>query len=268
MTRKANLRWLAALPLCPLLYYGAYFALRGPRPANPQIIAHRGGPAYAPENTLAAFKHAIEMHVDWLEMDLHQTKDGTLVVIHDASVDRTTDGSGLVAELTLAQIRALDAGNGEQIPTFEEVLALVQGSGVGVLPELKAAGMERELLRLLAAAEYTPRTVVQSFSAQALETLQALDPEIQVCRLYGFEVLKLPQPESAHYLAPPAEAVLLNPWQIRQAHAAGRQVFVWSGGLEHPLITRLLLALGVDGLMVNDPATLIEILSTDCTDAE
>ncbi len=260
MRRKENLRWLALLPLCPLLYYGTYFILRGPRPANPQIIAHRGGPAYAPENTLAAFKHALEMHVDWLEMDLHQTKDGALVVIHDASVDRTTNGSGLVAELTLAQIRALDAGDGEQIPTFEEVLALVQGSGVGLLPELKAAGMERELLRLLETAEYTQRTVVQSFSAQRLETLQTLAPEIQVCRLYGVEMLNLPQPESARYLAPPATAVLLNPWQIRQAHAADRRIFVWFGGLEHPLIMRWLLALGVDGLMINDPSALAEIL--------
>ncbi|MEA3308756.1 MAG: glycerophosphodiester phosphodiesterase family protein [Chloroflexota bacterium] len=266
MTRKENLRWLSLLPLCPLLYYGAYFTLRGPRPANPQVIAHRGGPVYAPENTLAAFKYAIEMHVDWLEMDLRQTKDGQLVVIHDASVDRTTNGSGLVKELTLAQIRALDAGDGEQIPTFEEVLALVQGSNVGLLPELKAAGMERELLQLLKAAEYTQRTLVQSFSAQTLETLQTLNPEIQVCRLYGIKVLNLPQPESAHYLAPPAEAVLLNPWQIRQAHAADHQVFVWSGGLEHPLILRVLLALGVDGLMVNDPLPLLEILSADCAD--
>ncbi|MDH5508339.1 MAG: glycerophosphodiester phosphodiesterase family protein, partial [Anaerolineae bacterium] len=88
--------------------------------STPQLIAHRGGKTYQPENTLAAFKQAIADGVDQLEFDVQMTKDGVLVVIHDEEVDRTTNGSGLVADLTLAEIQALDAGGGERVPTFAE----------------------------------------------------------------------------------------------------------------------------------------------------
>ena len=122
-----------------MLNYGVYLILRGPLPLDPQLIAHRGGAAYAPENTLAAFRRGIVDGADWLEMDVQMTKDGALVVIHDETVDRTTNGRGQVGDLTLAQIRALDAGQGERVPTFDEVLALVKKSGVGLMPEAKSA---------------------------------------------------------------------------------------------------------------------------------
>ena len=89
---------MLVLVLLLLLYYGAYFVSRGTLPTDPQLIAHRGGPVYAPENTLSAFRNAIETGIDWLEMDVQMTKDGTLVVIHDESVDRTTNGSGNVKD--------------------------------------------------------------------------------------------------------------------------------------------------------------------------
>ena len=85
--------FLAAL----LAYYGLYFILRGPLSPNPELIAHRGGPVYEPENTMAAFRHAIAAGADWLEFDVQRTRDGVLVVFHDESVERTTDGSGKVA---------------------------------------------------------------------------------------------------------------------------------------------------------------------------
>src|SRR5512137_114803 len=105
-----------------------------------QIIAHRGGPAYAPENTLAAFRHAITLGVDWLELDVHLSRDGEVVVIHDETVNRTTNGVGRVADLSLAELRALDAGagGGERVPAFTEVLTLAKEAGVGLLVELKS----------------------------------------------------------------------------------------------------------------------------------
>jgi glycerophosphoryl diester phosphodiesterase len=250
------------LILIPLLYYGSYLALRGPLPPDPQLIAHRGGPAYAPENTLAAFRNAIKVGVDWLEMDVQTTQDGALVVVHDETVDRTTDGTGEVRDLTLEQIRAFDAGNGERVPTFDEVIFLAKEAGVGILPEAKAVhlypGIEAKMVQAIVEADYVQKTVVQCFEPQALDTIKELNPDIQGCPLYGLWELDLsgPQPGEAKILCPMAEMVILNPWMIKQAHAEGRKVFVWFGVIEHPVVMRFILALGADGLMVDDPVAL------------
>ncbi len=89
------------------------------------IIAHRGAKEYAPENTLLSFKKALELDVDFIEFDVHALKDGSLVVIHDDTLDRTTNGHGYVAEKTLSEIKGLDAGMGEKIPTLEEALDVI-----------------------------------------------------------------------------------------------------------------------------------------------
>jgi glycerophosphoryl diester phosphodiesterase len=254
------------LLLLLLLNYGVYLILRGPLPLDPQLIAHRGGAAYAPENTLAAFRRGIIEGDDWLEMDVQMTKDGALVVIHDETVDRTTNGRGQVGDLTLAQIRALDAGQGERVPTFDEVLALVKKSGVGLMPEAKSAhlypGIETKMVQAVVEADYVDETVIQSFQPQALDTIHALNPNVQLCALYGLWQFRLSgtQPGQARIVCPMAEMVLLNPWQLKQAHVEGRQVFAWFWILEHPVVMRLLLTLGVDGLIVDDPAALRNIL--------
>ena len=112
--------------------------------ARIQVLAHRGASAYAPENTLPAFRLAIEQRADWLELDVQQTKDGQLVVFHDLRMERTTNGTGALRDLTLDQVRQLDAGRwygprfaGERVPTFEEVVALAQEQGVRIFPEVK-----------------------------------------------------------------------------------------------------------------------------------
>ncbi len=264
---KSILRYLLiAIVAIPVFHYGAYFLLRGEKPAQLQVIAHRGGTIGTPENTLAAFENAIALGVDWLEMDVQRTRDGTLVVIHDTTVDRTTDGTGRVGDLTLAQLRALDAGGGERIPTFAEVISLAKAAGVKILPEAKSPqlypGLGAEMAAMLAENGYVQNSAVQSFSAAALADIHAVNSDIQLCRLYGRKTfsLKDPQPSSVQILCPMALPVIINPWMVKQAHADGRRVFVWLGDLERPAILRLLLAIGVDGLMVNDPAQLLKIV--------
>ncbi len=257
---------LLAILAIPLLYYGAYFLFRGEMPANPQVIAHRGGTLDTPENTLAAFENAIALGVDWLEMDVQRTRDGVLVVIHDTMVDRTTNGTGKVGDFTLAQLRALDAGNGEHIPTFEDVISLAKIAGVKILPEAKSpqlyAGLGADMATMLAESDYVQNSAVQSFSVDALREIHVANADLQLCRLYGRKTFSLrdPQPIAARILCPPALTVLVNPWMVKQAHTGGRQIFVWMGDLENPVTVRLLLAMGVDGLMVNDPAQLLEIV--------
>jgi glycerophosphoryl diester phosphodiesterase len=228
-----------------------------------QVIAHRGGPAYAPENTLAAFKNAIAMGVDGLELDVHLSRDGEVVVIHDETVNRTTTGAGRVADLSLADLRVLDAGQGERVPTFNEVLTLAKTAGVELLVELKSPhlypGLESRVAQAIVAADYVNKTIVQSFDPHSVATVHALNPALSLCQLYEWRLFS--PPPGVGYIAPLAEKLLLNPWLVRRAHAEGRQVFVWFGRFKHSLALRLLLTLGVDGLIVDDPLALVRILS-------
>jgi len=219
-----------------------------------------------PENTLAAFQHAIEVGTDWIEFDVQRTQDKVFVVFHDETVDRTTDGSGFVEEMTLEQILELDAGNGEQVPTFEQVIALAKDAGVGIMPEAKSPerypGLAENMVTVLEKEGYVNRTVLQSFDPGSLLSVRGENPALAVCPLSGLWQFDLsdPQPDDAEMVYPMAEMVLLYPWMIRQAHQDGRKVFVWFGIIERPLVMRILLAMGADGLMVDDPAALAEIL--------
>lgn len=243
-----------------LIYYGSYLLDRGYIPARPLVIAQRGNAAHTPENTLAAFRSAVDAGADWLEMDVQMSDDGHLVVIHDATVDRTTNGSGRVADLTLAQLQALDAGNGEQIPTFASVLELAQATNTIVMAEAKSSelypGLEGKIIEALAAANYTDKAVVQSFDEASLIRLRELSGELPLCAMYGLGHFNLSgaQPGNAGAVCPMAEMVLLYPWMIHQARDEGRQLFVWFGAWEYPWTVRLLVEFGVDGVIVDDPA--------------
>jgi len=119
----------------------ALLTMIAPTPAPPvpvTIVAHRGLGEGLPENTLAAFKHSIDHGVQIIELDLRVTRDGQLVVLHDLTLDRTTDCSGAAADMTLARIRQCDAGHGERVPTFAEVIALVRGTPVRILADVKS----------------------------------------------------------------------------------------------------------------------------------
>ena len=267
-TRRISLRqrsWgcLAIIVAIPLVYYSVQVALRTPPMTSIQIIAHRGGPKYAPENTLAAFRNAIAQGVDGLEFDVQMTKDGELVVIHDETVDRTSNGVGAVRELTFEQIRALDVGNGEKVPTFKEVVELAKANGVQILPETKSAhlypGIEEKLLQVLDETNYLDQTIIQSFEADSLDTLHRLSPNAKLCVLYGLWKFNVSAPPGdAQFVCSMAEMVLLNPFMIRQAHGDGRQAFIWFGALENPFMFTVMRFFGADGLISDDPVALKE----------
>lgn len=162
-----------------------------------QIIAHRGYRAVAPENTLPAFEAAMAYEPDMLEMDLHRTKDGHLVVIHDETVDRTTNGTGLVKALTLAEIKALDAGQykdpkmpGVTIPTFTEFLTFLreQNFSKALLIEIKTdqqdyPGIEAEILAMVAEFKPNYRVIYQSFNLDTLKNIRRLAPKAEIAAL-------------------------------------------------------------------------------------
>ncbi|MFK4149950.1 glycerophosphodiester phosphodiesterase [Streptomyces sp. NPDC004065] len=139
-------------------------------------IGHRGVMGVEPENTLRSFVAAEQAGLDVIELDLHLSKDGALVVMHDADVDRTTDGSGPIADKTLAELRALDAGRGERIPVFEEVLDAVRAP---LQAEIKDAAAARALAEVMLRRDLVSRVEVLSFHDEALAEVARLVPGVR-----------------------------------------------------------------------------------------
>jgi glycerophosphoryl diester phosphodiesterase len=157
-------------------------------------VAHRGAAAYAPENTIASYDLAVDMKADYIEIDVQRSKDGELVVIHDTTVDRTTDGTGKVGDLTLQQMKDLDAGSwkgepfaGEEIPTFEEVIDRYHGK-VGILIELKSPelypGIEEQVADALKERHFdkpqNEKIILQSFNFGSMKKMDQLLPHVPV----------------------------------------------------------------------------------------
>jgi glycerophosphoryl diester phosphodiesterase len=233
------------------------FAQGGRRPARPLVIAHRGASAYRPENTLAAYALAVEQRADMIEIDLHRTLDGAVVVAHDAELGRI-GGEGEIGEATLAELRALDAGGGERVPTLDEVLdafgpripfnlELKQG-GAGAYPELPARAVAAARSRGL-----LERTLFSSFYDPVLEQLRRGAPDARIALLISRRSA-VRWVERARALG--AEAVnpelpLVDRELVERAHAEGLAVYVFTVDPAEEM--RRLLALGVDGLFTNVP---------------
>lgn len=151
---------------------------------SPRIvrIGHRGAAGHAPENTGAAIRAGTALGVDFVEVDLQRTRDGRLVAMHDERVDRTTDGSGLVAEMTWEELQRLDAGNGERIPSLEAVLAAASGHA-GVMLEVKTPGIGADLYRAVQASAFAGPVVYASFLHAEILAIRAIDPRARTLAL-------------------------------------------------------------------------------------
>jgi glycerophosphoryl diester phosphodiesterase len=199
----------------------------------PLVGGHRGNPAEHPENTLASFRSAIELGVDMIECDVHLSADGELVVIHDHTLDRTTSGSGLVAERTLAELRALDAGDGERIPVLAEVCELARGR-VGLCVELKQIpipypGLEERLIACLDASDMLDHTAVISFHHASVRRLKELEPRLAAGIIEGarpIDPVALMRGAGADIYAPHYGAI--DPGLVDEIHRAGGVVGVWT----------------------------------------
>ncbi|MDH5606039.1 MAG: glycerophosphodiester phosphodiesterase [Anaerolineae bacterium] len=241
-----------------LVYHLASLVINKPLHAKVQNIAHRGGAAYNPENSLAAFEQSSQDKVDWLEFDVQLSRDGIPVVYHDENVAEL-DG-GHVSDYSLEQLQSADLGEGQTIPTFEDVLLLAKRYGMRIMPEAKSPelnpGLEEKMLAVIKEHGYQEFTIVQSFSAETLEKIHQLDPDLALCSLYGLGnlsfTLKPPYPGDAKYLCVLSELLILQPGKVRQAHAAGREVYIYPGVFKQPWAIRWAVALGVDGVILDD----------------
>ncbi|MFI0943452.1 glycerophosphodiester phosphodiesterase [Streptomyces sp. NPDC021020] len=213
-------------------------------------VGHRGVMGVEPENTLRSFRRAEQAGLDQVELDLHLSKDGALVVMHDAEVDRTTDGSGLVRDLTLDEIRALDAGLGERVPVFEEVLDAVRGP---IQAEIKDAAAARALAGALRERGATGRVSVLSFHDEALAEIRTLLPEVATVLVAGGsgpDIVPRAQAVGARLVS--LDLTLLALDTVRRCHAAGIQVIAWTVNTAQDWA--LARALGLDGAVTDLPA--------------
>lgn len=231
-----------------------------PGRTKPYLMAHRGNRVLCPENTLAAFKQAFEDGADILETDLHLSKDGVFMCIHDATVDRTTNGVGAVAEKTCAELKALSASYGragfedERIPTLRETAALVPPDRALAL-ELKTdrflePGVCRRLVEELEEAGIRGRTVVLSFSAARVFAVQQADPAIPA----GWITIKSARVKPGFQLLGPFWPLLvLNPFYISIAHQREQMVCPLDPAPDARLSWYL--RLGCDAIMSDNPQT-------------
>jgi len=236
-------------------------------PPEFMIIAHRGASSYAPENTLAAFDLALHMGVPQIELDVHSSSDGHIAVIHDDTVDRTTNGSGPVASKPLAELRALDAGSwfearfaGERIPTFGEVLERYKGR-VHIHTEIKGR-MERlaqrtaDLVRRYAMVD---QVTITSFQIARLEEVRAYAPELPTGWLVeevSATVITQARQLGLTQICPRANTV--TPELVRRLHAEGFVIRAW--GVADEVLMRKVVEAGADGMTVNFPDKLLAYL--------
>lgn len=193
----------------------------------PLIVGHRGAAGYAPENTLRSFEKALEIGCRAVECDVHLTKDGVPVVIHDAKVDRVTDGKGKVCKMTLAQLKALKCPLGQRLPTLKEVIRLCRGRA-RLYIELKAKGTAEPVVRLIEEAGLVSECLILSFKVGLLKRVKQLNPRIRVNYLFYRKPLRLwkrVKELRLNFIGPRLKIATAK--LIEKAHKMNRKVYVY-----------------------------------------
>ncbi|MBM7587771.1 glycerophosphoryl diester phosphodiesterase [Bacillus pakistanensis] len=257
---------------------------------GPLVIAHQGGELLTPSNTMAAFKKAAEMGVDVLETDIHITKDGHLVTIHDPTVDRTTNGKGFVADLTLKEVQELDAGyyfkdlqgnysyrnKGVQIPTVEEVFQQFPNLRIEIEikddnPPERLKEISNKLWQLIKKYNKEEQVLVASFDQEIIELFKTYSHEKtavasgkqEVTKFVLLQKLFLPgfyRPQADVHQIPTQESIfdLSKKSLIKGAHRHGVTIHYWT--IDDKKTMRQLLDAGADGILTNRPDLLLEVL--------
>ena len=220
------------------------------------VIGHRGAAGYAPENTLTSFRKAVEFGVDMVELDVHLCATGEAVVIHDDTVDRTTDGSGRVRDLSLDELKTLDAGDGERVSTLVEVIEEMSGRAA-LNVELKGLGCVDRVHEVLSDAVGDGLIshdvfLVSSFHLGMLEWMRALSDDVRLGVLVGDvpgKVLEFAQRVEAYSVNPYHKRMSLE--FVSMAHGLGLKVYPWT--VNEPGDIARAKAMGVDGIISDYP---------------
>jgi len=215
------------------------------------LVGHRGASAYEPENTLRAFKKALELGANAIEMDVRATADKKIVVIHDSDVDRTTNGRGLVKIFTLEQIKKLDAGKGEKILTLKEALDALKGKCT-ILVEIKDAGIEKEVVD---AVKDVKDVIITSFDKDIIRNVKFLNPNMQAGLIFREKInnldgfFRLNKAIKSNWLV--GKYDIVNKEFIDEAHKNKFNVLVWV--IDTKTFIKTYERMGVDGIASNKP---------------
>lgn len=254
----------------------------------PLVIAHQGGDGVWPGDTMYAFENAVEIGADVLEMDAHITKDGQIVLMHDEKVDRTTEGTGLIEDLTLPELKQLDAayqwsndegktfpyrGQGIEVPTLEELFQKFSPMRYVIEIKLTQNLIDKPLCDLIRKYDMQDKVVIASFHDEAMQNFRQTCPEVATSASRG-EVTKFvllgkvflsglvaPQYQSLQPPYDPRESMnipIMTERFIRQAHAKNIAVEPWT--VDNPQMMRQYIEWGVDGIMTDRPDLMIEVL--------
>jgi len=223
-----------------------------------QVIGHRGIAGLEPENTLRSFRRAVDLGVDYVECDVRPTSDGRLVLMHDGTVDRTTGGTGRVADQAFEAVRALDAGQGERVPTLGELLGLIAGR-CKVHIELKGEGILDEVLRQVEARGLLDDVVLTSGDTARLAALRERNSEVAIEHIFAD-----PPPDAIpRALSVRAQRVSMHHHHatadyLGAAHAAGLEVIAWPPNTVPEM--QAMIELGVDLICTDRPDILLRHL--------
>ena len=260
------------------------FFTGGSAAARPLVIAHRGGAGLWPENTLYAFERAAEMGADVLELDVRSSADGELVVFHDSTIERTTDGAGRVAAKTVAELKRLDAGyhwtrdggksfpfrgRGLGVPTLREVFECLPTARFNIEPKDEAPGTVVRLCRLLRERGMNERVVVGSFRQAVIDEFRRACPEVATAAgpAEAGKFLALYQAGLAASFSPAMQALqipeyaggvrVVTPEFVAAARGRNLQVHAWT--INDEAVMRRLIEAGVDGIMTDYPDRLLAV---------
>jgi glycerophosphoryl diester phosphodiesterase len=241
------------------------------KPMNRLIVfAHRGASAYAPENTLPSFQKALDMHSEGIELDVQLSADGYMVVIHDETIDRTSNGTGRVIDMTFEALRQFDYGKwfdedftGTPIPLLQEVLTLLKGWD-GLLNieiknnEIPYPGIEEKLIGLLRQNDFTGRALISSFNHESIRKVRKLAPQIPAALLYDFTFPRVHYQQTPEYDAQNVHPYYLNvnPRMLSYCHAHDLKVIPYT--VDKPAAIKRLIRMGVDGIITNSPNVAME----------
>ncbi|RQW93224.1 MAG: glycerophosphodiester phosphodiesterase [Geobacter sp.] len=219
-------------------------------------VGHRGARACEPENTLLSFKKALELGVDAVELDVRKTKDNEIVVIHDADLKRTTNGEGLVSDLTLKEMKVFVTEKDQRIPTLEEVLDLISKK-VKVFVELKEPGFEEKVLELVEKKGLRKNVIIVSFLEDALKRVRELDAQIETGLIYAKHKnpLKAALEVKAQWLL--SFYRFTHTADVEKAHAKGLKVLVWTVNTSEEMTE--MTKKGLDAIATDKPDLLVAV---------
>jgi len=228
------------------------------------IIGHKGASSIAPENTLKAFQKAIELKADYVEFDIHITKDGEIIIIHDSDTFNATGVKGLIKDMNLDQIKNLDAGEGEKIPTLRELISITQKK-MGLQIEIKSTNFLDKLTQILKEEDLLSTSIVSSFMLDELLKLKLLEPSVKVGLLLSEDMvrpklikrkIKKVSENNFYSIHPPFNTT--DKEIVDFAHNFGLKVIVWT--VNDREIMENLIELAVDGIITDDISLANEVL--------